>query len=401
MPCAQRQALWVYALLVLLPHGLWGQGIPSAQTNLVIQRGTPVKLQLSQTISSAHARKYDRLEFVVVQDVIVQGLLVIPAGTRADGSVVKVRGKRPLGMGGNVTIRLDSVDLTSGERLGLFGSRQFKGRSHTVRMGIGIAITAAFYLPAAPVFLLARGGDSTVLKGSEITAYTQADTTVVARDLPAGREAPSQLDEMVKLLPPRATNGEGREGDMLNLIFMAQEDELERTFAKAGWVIVERSKPKIFWHLLWQRTNYTKLPMDRLFVFGRAQDYSYALPDPNSIVARRHHLRIWKTDRAVNGVPLWVGAATHDVSIQFVKRKFRLFHKIDPNVDAEREFIAGNLAETRHITREEYVHGAAPVFAAQTATGQDYHSDSRLLLLELNQTDSSKPGTSEVAAKLQ
>jgi hypothetical protein len=108
------------------------------------------------------------------------------------------------------------------------------------------------------------------------------------------------------------------------------------------------------------------------------------LPDPKSIVARRHHLRIWKTDRSVDGVPLWVGAATHDVAIEFVKRKFRLFHTIDPNVDTERDFIAANLGETHQLTREEYLRCADPVYEAQTATGQAYYSDSRMLLLELN-----------------
>ncbi len=400
MPCAQRQALWVYALLVLRPHGLWGQGLTSAQTNLVIQRGTPVKLQLSQTISSANAHKSDHLDFVVVKDVAVGKFTVIPAGTRAEGTVVRVKGKRPLGMGGDVTIQLDSVELTTGERVDLFARREFKGKAHTIRMGVGMAITAAFYLPAAPVFLLMRGRDSTVLKGTEVTAYTRTDTSVATGDLPPAREAASQLNEMVKLLPARVMNGEGREGDMLNLIFVAREDELQKTFASAGWLIVEKSKPKIFWHLLWQRTNYMKLPMDHLYVFGRPQDFSYALPDPKSIVARRHHLRIWKTDRAVNGVPLWVGAATHDVAIEFVKRKFRLFHRIDPNVDAEREFIAGNLAETRQLTREEYVRCSTPVFTAQTATGQDYYSDSRLLLLELNQVVAAPAGSTQVAVKL-
>jgi hypothetical protein len=62
-------------------------------------------------------------------------------------------------------------------------------------------------------------------------------------------------------------------------------------------------------------------------------------------------VRIWKTDRAVDGQPLRA-AATHDVAIEFVKHKFRLFHRIDPKVDAERDFIAGNLAETHRVTRE-------------------------------------------------
>jgi hypothetical protein len=141
--------------------------------------------------------------------------------------------------------------------------------------------------------------------------------------------------------------------------------------------------------------------MDRLYVFGRAQDYSYSLPDPRSIVARRHHLRIWKTGRVVDGVPLWVAAATHDVSIQFVKHKFRLFHRIDPNVDAERDFIAGNLSETHRLTREEYVNCPEPVSMAQTATGQPYYSDSRMLLLELQPGAPSLAGATQVAGKLE
>ena len=102
---------------------------------------------------------------------------------------------------------------------------------------------------------------------------------------------------------------------------------------------------------------------------------------------------------AVDGVPLWVAAAMHDVAMEFVKSKFRLFHRIDPDVDAEREFIAGNLAETRQLTGEEYVRGTKPVFAAETGTGQPYYSDSRLLL-ELNREAISTAGKTEVASKL-
>ena len=172
--------------------------------------------------------------------------------------------------------------------------------------------------------------------------------------MPILPETAPELSEIIKLLPPRALNAEGREGDILNLIFAAKEDDLQGAFARAGWLKVEKSKPQIIWHLLRQGQHYTKLPMDKLYVFGRVQDYSFSLPDPKSIVARRHHVRIWKTDRAVDSLPLWVAAATHDVAIEFVKYKFRLFHRIDPNVDAERDFIAGNLAETRRVTREEY-----------------------------------------------
>jgi hypothetical protein len=396
----KRFALPVCTLFLLLPHALFSQELPAAPAGLVLPSGTPVELQSMQTISSARAHKGDRVDFVVAKDVQAAGFTIIGAGARAKGSIIGVKGKRPLGMGGDVIIKLDSVELTTGDSVALVARKEFKGKSHTIRMGVAMAIAAAIYLPAAPAFILSRGRDSTVLKGTELTAYTRTDSPVEIAELPPARENVSELSEMIRMLPSRVTNAEGREGDMLNLIFQAKEEDLQEAFAQAGWLKVEKSKRLIFWHLLWQRGHYTKLPMDRLYVFGRAQDYSYALPDPLSIVARRHHLRIWKTGRVVDGVPLWVAAATHDVSIHLVKHKFRLFHRIDPNVDAERDFIAGNLSETKRLTREEYVNCPEPVSGAQTATGQDYYSDSRMLLLELHQGPASMPAATQIASKL-
>ncbi len=294
---AKRLVLPAYALLLLLPLALFGQGLPLSATKLIIETGTPVKLRLANTISSSHAHKGDRLNLVVENDVAIRGFTVISAGAKAQGSVIRVKGKRPLGIGGDVILQLDSVALTTGENTQLTARKEFKGRSRKVRMAIGIAVTAVIYLPAAPAFLLTPGRDSTVLKGTELTAYTKGDVSIDEQDLPVARGTDSELTGMIKLLPPRVLNGEGREGDMLNLIFAAKEDDLQNAFAAAGWLKVETSPPQIIWHLLWQRKHYAKLPMAKLYVFGRPQDYSYALPDPLSIVARRHQLRIWKTDR--------------------------------------------------------------------------------------------------------
>jgi hypothetical protein len=392
--------LLAYAFLFLLPCAVFGQESRLAAPKLTVIRNTPVKLQLTKTISSGHVHKSDRLEFLVEKDVEVEGFSVVSAGAKAEGSVVRVKGKRPLGMGGNIIINVDSVELATGENVPLFARKEFKGRSRTIRMVLGMAISAAIYLPAAPVFLLTPGRESTVLKGTELTAYTKSDFSLDPKDLSVVRGTDSNLSEMMGLLPSRVLNGEGREGDMLNLLFAAKEGDLERAFSQAGWVKVEKSIPQIVWHLLWQRKHYTKLPMDKLFVFGRSQDFSYALPDPLSIVARRHHLRIWRTDRMLNGVPLWVGAATHDVAIEFVLRKLRLFHKIDPNVDAERDFIARNLAKTTQLTREQFVRCSDPVFNAQTATGQSYYSDSRMLFLELGQIPPSTAEAIQLAGKM-
>ena len=390
MPRANHLSLpaSILIFLLLLPSSFWGQEVRESPTQLVIPDGTPVKLQMLRTISSARAEKSDRLDFVVIKDVTVSGLTIIQAGSIARGSVIGVKGKRLLGIGGKLLIKLDAVGIVTGDEVALRAQKEIKGSSRTKFMVLEMIAAGLLYLPAAPAFLLSRGRDSTVLKGTEVTAYIDGDSLVPTAKLLGAKESASELREMINFLPPRTVDGEGREGDMLNLIFIAKRDDLEVAFERAGWVKTEKSKPAIFWHLLWQRKHYVKLPMSRLYVFGRAQNYSYAMPDPASIVARRHHLRIWKTDYQVDGTPVWVGAATHDVSIQIEIKKLRIFHRIDPQVDAERDFIARNLADTRLVTHEEYLHCVDPVFKGQTTTGGTYYSDSRMLLVDLHQIKS-------------
>jgi hypothetical protein len=356
--------------------------------SLVIPDGTPVELQMVCTISSAHAQKNDRLDFVVVKDVAVGGLTIIQAGTIASGSVVGVKGKRLLGIGGKVVIKLDSVELVTGDEVALRARKEIKGSSRTKFMVVEMIAAGLSYLPAAPIFLLSRGRDITVLKGTEVTAYINGDSVVQPSKLLESRKGASELGEMIKFLPSRTVDREGRDGDMLNMIFIATREDLEATFERAGWIQTEKCKPVAFWHLFRQRNHYAKLPMATLYVFGRAQTYSFALPDPSSIVARRHHLRIWRTYYEMNGTPIWVGAATHDVAIQIEVQKLRIVHRIDPKVDAERDFIANNLSDTRLVTHQEYLHCVDPVFKGQTATGGNYYSDSRMLLVELNQVKS-------------
>jgi hypothetical protein len=106
---------------------------------------------------------------------------------------------------------------------------------------------------------------------------------------------------MMDYLPPRVFSGEGREGDMVNLIFVAQQQELQDAFQRAGWVQTDKWNPILVWHLIQRGTGDAHVPMARFYLFGRVQDYSYALPDPQAVVSRRHHLRIWKTSYTQNG----------------------------------------------------------------------------------------------------
>jgi len=368
---------------------------------LTIPAGIPIKLQLVESVSSAHARAGDHLGFVVVRDVNVEGLTVISAGTAANGSVTAVKGKRFLGIGGRVALKLDSVVLANGQRIALRARMAVKGRTRVKMMAAAMIATGLVFLPAAAVFLLTRGHDSVVLKSTAIVAHSDVATSIPSAGLQASMERPSELAEMMDYLPPRVVNGDGREGDMLNLIFVVQPEDLQQTFARAGWIKTDDWKPIFVWHLLRHRNHDGQLPMAKFYLFGRVQDYSYALPDPHAIVTRRHHLRIWKTDYTMDGTPIWVGAASHDVAIVFAKRGHLINHRIDPNVDAERDFVGSNLAEKLSVDRAQYLSSNKPVLQAQTSSGDSYHSDGRLLLLNLQATSANNVGvrasSSEVA----
>jgi hypothetical protein len=344
----------------------------------------------------------DLVDFEVIHDVMVGGATVIPKGSVAWGTVVEAHRKRRLGRGGKLNIRLDSVRLINGEKAALRSMKQVRGGGHTTAMTAGIAVTALAFYPAAPALLFMKGQDSTILKGTEVTAYIDENFTLGAAKLlqpaspvhavivpvsdSATRITPNQksLSEIIELLPRRVLDSDGNEGDMVNLVILGSQEKLEQAFERAGWVETIRSKRQAVWHAARKPKDNVLVPMSNLFLFGRSQDYGYAMADPVSRVTRRHHLRIWKTDYEVSGYPVWVAAGTHDIGLERDKRKWAITHKIDPDVDGERDFIGGSLVGTHLVTSIQYVLPSSDaIVEAVTATGRSYHSDGRMLLLAL------------------
>ncbi len=372
------------ACLLLLATGLPGRAMAAPAVHLLLRKGTPVELRLAHTISSASAHPGQHVDFVVVHDLHIHGFTVIRRGSTAIGSVVRVRKNHPLGMPGDVTIQLDSVQLADGRRIGLSAHRRFKGRSRTLRMGVKMLLASAVYWPLAPIFLLSHGRERTVLAGTKMTAYTSEQVSLPTWNLCPSTEGGLTLPQVLQMLPSRVTNYSGRPGDPLDLVFWGTRAEVQAAFTRAGWIVPDRPTPRIIWPLIRRRWHYKKLPMFNLYVFGRPEDLAFVLPNPRLIVERRHHVRIWKTDYELGGIPLWVGSATHDISIEIVLRKLSIFHRINPNVDEERNFIGRDLANHWHPVQEEYLRAANPVFFAKTATGQSYHTDGRILFIDLN-----------------
>jgi hypothetical protein len=83
---------------------------------VVLGDGLPVRLVLAQDVA-ADAVEGDVLQFKVADDVLVNDIVVIPKDAAATGSIVTRAKKRVLGIGGKMTLRLDSVSTADGEKV--------------------------------------------------------------------------------------------------------------------------------------------------------------------------------------------------------------------------------------------------------------------------------------------
>jgi hypothetical protein len=160
----------------------------------VLEDGTPVKLRINRTISSDDSKQGDTVDFEVLQDISVNGTLVIQKGGIAYATVTEAQAKRRMGRAGKLDINIDYVKLLTGDKAALRAVKEVKGGSHTVGMTAGIVATSLVFFPAAPFFLFMHGKDISIPKGTEITAYTNGDLKLdLAKFQPAAAQ-PTNLN---------------------------------------------------------------------------------------------------------------------------------------------------------------------------------------------------------------
>jgi PEGA domain len=141
----------------------------------VLEEATPVNLRFNRTVSSADAHAGDTVDFEVLQDISVNGTLVIPKGGVAFGTVTEAQPKRRMARGGKLEINIDFVKMVNGDKAALRAVKAGKGGGHTGAMTAGIVATGLVFFPAAPLFLFMHGKDITMPKGAEFTAYINGD----------------------------------------------------------------------------------------------------------------------------------------------------------------------------------------------------------------------------------
>ena len=249
---------------------------------------------------------------------------------------------------------------------------------------------------AAQVFLAGQFGtganpaSSSAEPMSNDAVTANSATSAAAPKTPALNISSAALDAALRKniddLPRRVNDQFNNPGDMVNFVLVGSQQQVQSALEAAEWRVADiDNKEAVLKAVLetYQKKDYLQMPMSQLYLFGRKQDFGYELAAAYSVVASRHHFRIWKAPSAWNGQPMWAGAGTHDIGFEKDQRNGSVTHKIDPAVDGERDNIGQTLQQAGKVKSMSYYLPPDPVQGAKNATGGGYHSDGRILVIVL------------------
>jgi hypothetical protein len=251
---------------------------------------------------------------------------------------------------------------------------------------------------AAQVFMAGQFGAGASPSSTPSAALSNdaVSTTSTTSTAPAATAAPASalnvstaaldaaLRKNIDDLPRRVNDQFNNQGDMVNFVLVGSQQQVQSALDAANWHVADTdNKEAVMKAVLetYQKKDYLAMPMSQLYLFGRKQDFGYELAQAYSLVASRHHFRIWKAPSTWNGQTLWAGAGTHDIGFEKDQRNGSVTHKIDPAVDGERDNIGQTLEQAGKVKSMSYYLPPDPVQGAKNATGGGYHSDGRILVI--------------------
>jgi hypothetical protein len=265
------------------------------------------------------------------------------------------------------------------------------------------AYAQAFLVGASKEFTAPVGGrlfleinqsmsDASAATGSfavKIELLEEGSATGIAAGGPTETRIQGITPELLSQIPRRNSDPNNNPGDMVNVLIVGSEEQMVQTFTTAGWVKVDKSVGNAMMSAVMgtmEKKDYLTMPMSVLYLYHRPQDYGFAHAEPVKVAMSRNHLRVWKSPYEVGGRPLWCVAATHDIGFERDQRNNGLTHKIDPAIDGEREYVNGTLSQTGLVIQRDHVTPPDPLTTAKTATGGEFHSDGRIVVLVLRDT---------------
>jgi hypothetical protein len=205
-------------------------------------------------------------------------------------------------------------------------------------------------------------------------------------------------------LPLYCVTPDGLASDPLNIGIVGTRRELIKSMEKAGWCMSDPKTAGNMFRLLTSlllRRSYASAPVSSLYLFGRTQDIAFSIPIEGSF-SGRHHVRFWATTyknnqkistRSIHWHKrrahvqadnlLWVGAASLDVGITFIRHTLQVTHMVDPDTNQERDFVLHTLHAKQLVASIESIRlGGAYELMNRVWRGR-MHSDGKMSVIRL------------------
>lgn len=197
----------------------------------------------------------------------------------------------------------------------------------------------------------------------------------------------------------RTRTADGILSDPVNLSVRGPEEKLHKAMTTAGWALADDITPRSAWRMILTtlgRRSYPNAPVSPAFLFGRRQDFAYQ-QEVDGNPTRRHHVRFW---RCPDGWLLpgghrvdWLAAGSYDKSVGLSLFTFQLTHKIDENIDIERDYIIESVKNSEKYIRVTVLKDFSTGYHSRNGHGDSIRTDGDLPILEVGRVKLDRPVT--------
>jgi hypothetical protein len=275
------------------------------------------------------------------------------------------------------------IPLVAIFRTGSTGSLSHRASGY-IRMAVGLNVHAQLGIWAVKTLVVSMpepeiyypaGVEMTLALNEPSLAPESGDAAALPRTFTG--------DELAAI-PRRTTSRSHHASDLINVMFIGTREQLSAAFLAAGWS--ETPRATLASHLrniravLEEEGNRTA-PMSTLLLDGEAPDMMWqkGLND----VGKRHHIRICKQKETSNGQTIWIGAATHDVDLAYLRPGMPVTHRIAPQIDRERDKVVRDLQFASCVAVADWMDRPEVSREMHNATGDRMTTDGRLAVIHL------------------
>lgn len=390
---------------------------------LEVPTGTLLEIRLQQEVNSYSSRSGDAIQGILIAPVVVNGQIIIPAGTIAQGVVQSVRrvGFGLIRESAAMDLRFSSLVLSTGRTLPITASLievenareqvdaqgRIRGIRSTSTPGYRASALLTSFAAVDPIALaFSTAGFASLLRFSEPEMRFEPGTELLLRTTSPFFAEPSaapitrtvaitdqerhELRGLVQTMPFRTrTAASNQESDLTNLIFIGDQGAIERAFAAAGWrqpdALTAAARYRTLRSLA-EHQEYAEAPMSTLLLDGNQPAVSLA--KSQNTFSKRHHLRIFARPELWAGRQVFTAAATHDVGLGFTAQRNVFIHVIDQQIDNERAKVVNDLLFTGCVNAAEMMERPWLPEEAGNATGQPLFTDRAVAILHFSDCDS-------------